>query len=191
MSAPCGALESIHGDPHADGRLRALSSRNRGGTLERIGVADLLRRYPYLLTGGLVPPIHVVNEVLRGGGFDAGLSGAARWEPLELSAEEYQAVVENLVSEGRLGKTLRCEQTPDWVITRSDWSNWIAERVYAIPADESRRYDAENARLFALVKDAEQRGDEASRFEHLLQLNEVCAQYSEFVQRHRKPPAGE
>lgn len=162
-----------------------------GGTLERISVADLLRRYPYLLTGGLVPPIGVVNEVLCSGGFDAGLSGAARWEPLELSTEEYEAVVEDLVSEGRLGKTLRCEQTPDWVLTRSDWSTWVAERVYSIPSEENRRYDAEQARLFALVKDAERRGDAVSRYELLMQLNEVCAQQSEFVRRHRKSPARE
>ena len=47
---------------------------------------------------GVVPPIHILNEVLSSGSYDAGMSGGASWEPFEVSAEEYEELVEQLTT---------------------------------------------------------------------------------------------
>lgn len=47
---------------------------------------------------GIIPPIHVLNEVLESGCDDAGMGGGAEWKPFSLSQTEYDELVENLIT---------------------------------------------------------------------------------------------
>ena len=47
---------------------------------------------------GIIPPIHILNEVLESGRDDAGMSGGAKWKPFSVSASEYGELVENLIT---------------------------------------------------------------------------------------------
>lgn len=157
-------------------------------TATRGSVAALLRDIPYLLIGGLIPPLLVINGVLRKGVDDAGMSGGCRWDPFEITEAELDEVVRELEANGdRDGRPLRFEEPPDWVANSSDWGIWVSERVYSIPADENRRLSAEMAEAEKAMNEAAARGDESARIEHLCRLSELGAEWSDFLLLHRKP----
>jgi hypothetical protein len=57
-------------------------------------VLDIL----YLMdSSGIVPPFHVLNEVLQEGGSNGGMSPGTSWQPFEISDVEYQELVEGLL----------------------------------------------------------------------------------------------
>lgn len=49
---------------------------------------------PYLLYFGVVPSREAINEFLKDGGGDGGMSPGASWVPFELTHDEYWEVVE-------------------------------------------------------------------------------------------------
>lgn len=157
------------------------------GEATLVSIADLVRAMPYLMTAGFIPPRRVMNEVLARGGFDLGMGGAGKWRPLELDENDYREVVADLVENGAQGRALRLEATPDWVVDEAEWSLWIAERAYSIPANENRRLTLAINHLGERMREAASLGDEAARVDCLIQLNKLTMQHSDFVQRHRKP----
>ena len=50
----------------------------------------------------VIPPMHVINEVLARGVDDAGMGGGAKWKPFEISEEEYIELVETLLTNPNL-----------------------------------------------------------------------------------------
>jgi hypothetical protein len=53
---------------------------------------------PYLFFEGIIPPLSVLNEVLRTGGGDGGMSPGASWKPFVLQETEYGQLVQALQS---------------------------------------------------------------------------------------------
>jgi hypothetical protein len=155
---------------------------------EHLSIADVLRSYPYLLTAGLIPPLAIVNALLRTGEVDAGMSGGGRWEPIEITVAEYAEIVSDLVENGTHGRTLRYVEAPDWVRDREDWSLWVAEQAYSIPLAENRRFHALMAELRTAEEEARNRGDEAARIDQSMRLNAVYIEWSAFVEKHRRLP---
>ena len=47
---------------------------------------------------GVIPPLHVINEIMLLGEHDAGMGGGAEWKPFEITKDEYEELVENLVT---------------------------------------------------------------------------------------------
>jgi hypothetical protein len=47
---------------------------------------------------GVMPPVHVINEILSRGEDDAGMSGGAKWKPFTIEQDEYTELVENLIT---------------------------------------------------------------------------------------------
>lgn len=90
------------------------------------------------------------------------------------------------MANGLHGRPLRYLQPPDWVKDHEDWSIWVAEQTYSIPAAENRQYHAAMAELQAAATEAVNRGDEDARVECLVRLNRICAEWGEFVTKHRK-----
>ena len=45
-----------------------------------------------------IPPLHVINEKLSKGNYDAGMGGGSEWKPLEITKKEYEELVEYLVT---------------------------------------------------------------------------------------------
>ncbi len=45
-----------------------------------------------------IPPHHILNEILRGGISDAGMSGGCEWQPFEITEAEYAELLEDLLT---------------------------------------------------------------------------------------------
>lgn len=159
-----------------------------GETAVQGTVAQLLLDIPYLIVGGLIPPLPVLNEVLDRGLADAGMSGGCRWEPFRLSAPEFAELVAELSTRGgKRGEPLRFDAPPAWVDTQRRWGVWLAFRLHSIPVDENLRLSQAMQRVTESMERAAKEGDEMSRVEHLVELSRLMAQWSDFVQKHRAP----
>ena len=53
---------------------------------------------PYLGACGVFPPLHVLNEILTGGGEVGGMGPGATWEPFEIGRDEYDELVRGLAA---------------------------------------------------------------------------------------------
>jgi hypothetical protein len=51
----------------------------------------------YLMDLGIVPPFHILNEVLQDGGHDGGMGPGTSWQPFTISEAEYKELVEALL----------------------------------------------------------------------------------------------
>jgi hypothetical protein len=152
-------------------------------------VAQLLLDIPYLIVGGLIPPLPVLNEVLDSGIADAGMSGGCRWEPFRLSESEFAELVAELSTRGgKRGETLRFDAPPAWVDTQRSWGVWLAYRLHSIPVDENLRLSWAMQQVTESMQRAAKEGDEVSRVEHLVELSRLAGQWSRFMQRHRRGP---
>jgi hypothetical protein len=70
-----------------------------GDVPRRGSLADLVLTLPYVVMNA-IPPRRVLNDVLREGMLDAGMSGACIWEPFQIGAAEYEELVEELQRRG-------------------------------------------------------------------------------------------
>ena len=53
---------------------------------------------PYLVFLGVIPPLYILNEVLKTGGGDGGMSPGTSWTSFAIAEEKYEALVSALVS---------------------------------------------------------------------------------------------
>src|SRR5687767_4741508 len=84
-----------------------------GGSIERSGtLVDLVAELP-VLSAGLIPPLHVLNDLLRLGRDDAGMSGGAEWEPIQIDKSEWRALVTALERGGQQ-RAWRFVHPPEW-----------------------------------------------------------------------------
>lgn len=97
-------------------------------------VLSLLFSIPYFFVSEVIPPLEVVNEVLKKGVVEAGMSGGCRWKSFQLDTQEYS----ELVSE--LKKRNFAEITPPASVrSHSDWHTWCCEITWGIPALEFKK----------------------------------------------------
>ncbi len=85
-------------------------------------IKDLVLAIPYLLHSKIVPPRSVLNEIFGKGIYDAGMSGGCSWKPFEISQEEYNELVEELLTIPE--KNFIQMETPDRITTYSKWQGW-------------------------------------------------------------------
>ena len=72
------------------------------GVWKRGSLIELILDIPHFFLcrkGGVLPPLREVNRVLAQGKSDAGMGGCCEWVPLQLSEDEYQEVVLELLTE--------------------------------------------------------------------------------------------
>lgn len=151
-----------------------------GGEFPKQGtVADLLSSVPYLLMSKVIPPLHVTNDLLLRGLVDAGMSGGCRWEPFQISQEEWVELVEHLTS---LPDDKACDfvQPPDWVTSIDDWHSWIMTYRHGFP-QEIRELDREERRLKQEIEKALSEGNQALVEELHLQRIAVGNKVAEFA----------
>lgn len=154
-------------------------------------VVELLESIPYLLTNGLIPPRNVLNEVLKIGSRDAGMSGGCRWEPFELTTEEFRELVDELEARSPDEGEYRFVQPPEWVRSYEDWSLWCAEYLSSIPAELNRKLHAELRDIEEAMEAARQSGEHNLADELSSKLQRVAEAYSDFVIRTRRPSHGQ
>jgi hypothetical protein len=157
-----------------------------GGSTEKQGtVADLLDAIPYFLSAQLIPPLLVVNDLLRKGIRDAGMSGGCMWEPFEITQSEWADLANNLKALTS-GKECRFVEPPEWVKTIDDWNAWIMIFKYGYPEEfrdiEKECRDLERARKQA-TKDGNTDLAEALRV-RAIKADIKLAQFA--MKHHRK-----
>ena len=153
-----------------------------GGEIKTQGtLLDLLSDIPYFLMK-YIPPLAVVNTVLAGGKCDAGMSGGAIWKPFTVSKEQYESLTRELVERG-----LSPLDTPDWVITLSDWTIWVCEVDLGVPAQRHRELQAVCQDLERKMDLAKREGDDDQADRLHLEWYHASQRIAEYMQRFRKP----
>lgn len=107
----------------------------------RGSLADLALALPYVVIDE-IPPRRVLNDVLRRGGLDAGMSGGCLWEPFEIDDAEYEQLVHELQHRGTRpiagrdagGKPFRLSDPPASVRTYPQWSAYRYEQRLGTPS---------------------------------------------------------
>ena len=72
-------------------------------------LTEFLLDIPYLLDRGVIPPFHVLNEVLSNGGNNGGMGPGTTWRRFTLQETEYGELVMGLL---RLDVTEARENSP-------------------------------------------------------------------------------
>jgi hypothetical protein len=144
-------------------------------------VADLLESIPYLLALGVIPPLLVVNDLLRRGISDAGMSGGCRWEAFEVSLQEWTEARDTLEA---ASKSYRYVEPPQSVTSFEHWHAWLYEFLYSVPADEHRRLTEQDADLGRAIENAISTGDEAGAVELHLKRIQVNEELSALLMKH-------
>lgn len=155
-----------------------------GGEFPKRGtVADLLLEIPYLLTARIIPPLHVINDLLAKGLDDAGMSGGCQWEPLQITESDWDDLVLQLKS---LPGDEACEfvRPPDWVETVADWWAWIMIHKHGMP-EEFRLIEREVRELEHARQKALNEGNEDLVLELHLRAIEASNRLSQLVVDHR------
>jgi hypothetical protein len=99
----------------------------------------------------------VVNDVLRRGGIDAGMSGACQWEPFEIDATDWSELRSALETGADRYEYV---EPPPWVQTYDDWQVWLLELRHGVPAEEHRRLLEQDAVLAQEMRQALADGDD-------------------------------
>lgn len=155
-------------------------------------IVKLLNDIPYfLMEGQLIPPRHILNDLLRRGVDDAGMSGHVEWEPFEVGEGEYAAVADELQQRGM---TLPDTGSPDNVNTYEIWVEWGIVHRMGDDADA-----AELAELFAARRKleeerrlSEEQGDEDNVERLWRELIHVSSRISEImVNMHKRRRAAQ
>jgi hypothetical protein len=158
-----------------------------GESRERGTVVELLLAIPYLLTGRITPPLHVVNDLLLKGIADSGMSGGCTWEPFQVSQPEWEELTTALASLPD-GKACEFVQPPGWVEVVDDWRAWIMIHKYGLPEEflilEREVRDLEHARTQAMGE-----GNQPLVEELHLRVIEAGERLSELVMEHRGRPS--
>ena len=68
---------------------------------------------------GVIPPLHVLNEKLSVGKYDAGMGGACDWKPFEINSDEYNELVLELTTNPEY-KIIEDEELKD----KSNFGKW-------------------------------------------------------------------
>lgn len=133
--------------------------------------ADVLEAIPYfLMEGGPIPPRHLVNDVLRLGVVDAGMSGGCEWGPVELDEEGYAAVVADLLARPPRQIAWNSEDLqevgpyrdlppPAWVHNHTDFVFWSVEVSRGLPGLTHRTLRRKVSDLLTRAGEAARRGD--------------------------------
>jgi hypothetical protein len=124
----------------------------REGTL-----SDFLETVPTVLQFGVIPPLHVLNDLLQRGSIDAGMSGACRWEPLGVDSTDWSELRTAL--ETGPGQYEYIEPLV-WVQTYDDWQVWLLELRHGVPAEEHRSLLEQDAVLARQLEQAMANGDD-------------------------------
>ena len=150
------------------------------GSIKKTGtLPGLLFDIPYLLSSKLIPPLHILNDLLRTGVLDAGMSGGCRWKSFEISSEEYHDLLAELITKQE--DTFTVVEVPDWVKTYRDWGVWTLEYLRGVPAKQYLALQQEIERSQERLLEARKSGD--TDLENI-RLNEVMAanqRWSDFL----------
>lgn len=147
--------------------------------------ADVIEAIPYFLYPGFpVPPLQVVNELLREGEFIAGMSGGCVWPPTVLDDAAYQAVVSDLLR--RPDRRYVVAEAPEWVRTLEDYRFWGGEVAWGVPAAENRNYVQQLTRLGEEIAAARRQGEIARADALQEEQTRLHQEHGQWRNRHKR-----
>lgn len=116
-----------------------------GGIWTHGTLKDLLLEMPFVLYR-FVPPFHVLSHLLKYGvpneffsdGFlpdgkvqyDAGMSGGCCWKPFEITREEYEDLVLELLTDPK--SRFEVLDAPTEIQTYTQWVEWKSEHMKSV-----------------------------------------------------------
>jgi hypothetical protein len=142
-------------------------------------IIEFILDIPYLLNYGLVPPLHILNEIFKTGFEDAGMSGGCKWEPFKIDQNEYEEIVKTLFAVSQ--KSYSLIEPPEWVKNPEDWHIWCQEYEMAIPHETFYRLSMEDKKWSKLKRQAEESGNNDLAIEYHLKGLETGEQLVEFI----------
>ena len=147
-------------------------------------VKELMSRMAYFPLGKDIPPRSVMNDVFRLGHRDNGINGDVDWEAFELTPEEYEVLVAELLTDKESGYQIL--ETPAWVETEVDWMAFTNWYHFGVPAEEYRQilydyYGLIDARKKALAED-----DKELAFTLKVKLTEAATNMFSFLKKYHQ-----
>lgn len=108
---------------------KVLPGMGRGKSKREGTLQDLLESVPYFFLKGFIPPLTVVNEILRRGRADAGMSGGCEWAPFEIDPAEYEALVEALLTTPHAGYRRVPPSAEAKLASYGAWLAWVSAEL--------------------------------------------------------------
>lgn len=138
-------------------------------TRVRAALHEFLLDIPGLFYLGYIPPLQVVNEFLKTGRADAGMSGGSEWEPFVISPDAYAEVLRVLGESGfhQSGRELRLVEVPESIRNKNEWAAWVMHQEVGIPFEEHLELLDQEEELQRRAREAAERGDEDAEELHL------------------------
>ena len=156
-----------------------------GGSAEVSGtVVDLLDAVPYLFAAQLIPPWHVLNDLLRKGVADAGMSGGCTWESFELTRLEWAELSAHLQAANR-EQQFTFVEPPDWVQSIEEWNDWTVMVSLGLP-DEFRTLSRRSREMDRALKKASEDGNTGLVEQLHLRRVEADTELASLVMEHRR-----
>ena len=161
--------------------FHVLAGTGDGRTRVEGTLPQLVREIPALLSCGLVPPRAIMNEVLRRGSWDAGMSGGCQWTPFEIDDEEWDELASLLTTSDR---QLAYVAPPSWVESFSDWHIWTMEHRHGVPASAHRELVREYDQLADAARQARASGDDEQALERHVEACQAGNRLAEFLMKY-------
>jgi hypothetical protein len=112
--------------------------------------SSFLLEIPELMMFGVIAPFGVTNQILKGGKSGGGMSPGVEWDPFEITKEEYQEIIDDILGrskQGHLpgphGTTLKkafvdkeFDDYTEWVTWMKDVTKKYSDRIIEISEDE-------------------------------------------------------
>lgn len=151
-----------------------------GDIIEENDLLHFVSEIPYLFTFNLIPSLEVMNDIFQSSHTEAGMSGGGRWEPFDISREEYHELTCALqnASQGAYRQVI----APNWVKTRIDWHIWAFEHELGVPSKKHDELWRKNDHWEKLKREAQAKGDEELAMKYHLKAVKSGNRLAEFLQ---------
>lgn len=147
---------------------------------------DLLLDIPFFISPEtrLLPPMHVINDVLSAGIMDFGRIGGCKWEPFQIEEKDFIDLLKKL---GTINDEAYKFIVPnDWVKNFSDWSIWKMEYCYGIPSSENKKLHDRYIQTENLLQEAYNQNSRKAIIKNFRKLQKIENKITKLILKHRK-----
>lgn len=147
---------------------------------------DLLLDIPFLITPEtrLLPPLHIINDVLNAGIMDLGSIGGCKWEPFQIEEKDFIDILKKL---GTINDAIyKFVVPPDWVKNFSDWSIWRMEHCFGVPSGENRKLHNEYMKIENALQKAYNQNSHKLVFKNFRKLQKIENKITKLILKYKK-----
>jgi hypothetical protein len=154
------------------------------------GLKDLLLDIPFFISPEtrLLPPLHVINDVLKTGIMDFGRIGGCKWEPFQIEEKDFIDLLKKL---GTINDAIYKFVVPhDWVKNFSDWSIWKMEYCYGIPSGENKKLHSEYMKIEDSLQEAYNQNSHKLILKNFRKLQKIENKITKLILKYRNTNKG-